>query len=87
MCAKRGGPVNPDHVKVQFRVVPPSLSLAWKVPVAPVPLGGTSLKGGKFGGEAVRPVIILRVHVHTRNESRRERKSYCDCDLASEIFL
>src|SRR6267378_1698815 len=44
MCAKRGGPVNPDHVKVQFRVVPSSLSLAWKVPVAPVPLGGTSLK-------------------------------------------
>src|SRR6266850_90155 len=43
MCAKRGGPVNPDHVKVQFRVVPSSLSLAWKVPVAPVPLGGTSL--------------------------------------------
>src|SRR6266850_3296530 len=44
MCAKRGGPVNPDQVKVQFRVVPSSLSLAWKVPVAPVPLGGTSLK-------------------------------------------
>src|SRR5712664_1172725 len=44
MCAKSGGPVNPDHVKVQFRVVPSSLSLAWKVPVAPVPLGGTSLK-------------------------------------------
>src|SRR6267143_5393394 len=44
MCAKRDGPVNPDHVNVQFSVVPSSLSLAWKVPVAPVPLGGTSLK-------------------------------------------
>src|SRR5882724_507278 len=44
MCAKRGGPVNPDQVKVQFSVVPSSLSLAWKAPLAPVLLGGTSLK-------------------------------------------
>src|SRR6266850_293616 len=44
MWANRGGPVNPDHVKVQFRVVPSSLSQARKLPVAAVLLGGTSLK-------------------------------------------
>src|SRR5260370_896413 len=44
MCANSGGPVNPSHVKVQFSVVPSSLSFARKVPWAPLALGGTSLK-------------------------------------------
>src|SRR5258708_36271593 len=44
MCAAEGGPLKPDHVNVQLSVVPSSLSLARKVPWAPLAFGGTSLK-------------------------------------------
>jgi len=44
----KGGPVKPDHVKVQLRVVPSSLNLARKVPWAPLAFGGTSLKVERF---------------------------------------
>src|SRR5438105_12413133 len=43
MCANKGGPLKPDHVNVQLSVVPSSLSLARKVPLAPLVFGGTSL--------------------------------------------
>src|SRR5262249_4745423 len=40
---KRGGPVNPVQVNVQFNVPPSALRSAVNVPLAPVPFGGTSL--------------------------------------------
>src|SRR5438552_15549624 len=43
MCANKGGPLKPDQVNVQLSVVPSSLSLARKVPLAPLAFGGTSL--------------------------------------------
>src|SRR5215475_3713250 len=48
MWANKGGPVRPDHVNVQFSVVPSSLNLARKVPRAPLAFGGTSLKVERF---------------------------------------
>jgi len=44
----KGGPVRPDHVNVQFSVVPSSLNFARKVPCAPLAFGGTSLKVERF---------------------------------------
>src|SRR6266852_9792743 len=44
MCANKGGPLKPAQVNVQLSVVPSSLSIARKVPWAPLAFGGTSLK-------------------------------------------